>query len=103
MFLDGVVRAFNSNDMWWNYSYSTPSQYFEFNAILDAGDHQLKVYGLENCCDGGQQAQFRVPGEVSYTTFSSPVPEPELYGMFMAGLGLLGFMSHRWHDSLSQA
>ena len=39
--------------------------------------------------------RFRVPGEVSYTTFSSPVPEPEIYGMFMAGLGLLGFMSHR--------
>ena len=62
VFLDSVVRAFNSNDMWWNYSYSTPSQYFEFNAILNAGDHQLKVYGLENCCDGGQEAQISRSG-----------------------------------------
>lgn len=95
VFLNGAARAFSSNDMWWGYSYSNPSQYFEFNAILNAGDHQLKVYGLENCCDGGQQTQFRIPGEASYVTFGSPVPEPEIYAMLLAGLGLIGFMSRR--------
>lgn len=87
--------------MWWNYSYNNPSQYFNVSVNFGAGSHTLNLYGLENCCDGGQQTQFKAPGASSFTTFSandglvSAVPEPESYAMILAGLGLLGFASRR--------
>ncbi|WP_229218879.1 PEP-CTERM sorting domain-containing protein [Rugamonas brunnea] len=31
----------------------------------------------------------------NYRAFSSPVPEPETYGMLLAGLGLVGFLARR--------
>jgi len=35
----------------------------------------------------------------SYINIASPVPEPETYALFMAGLGLLGFMGRRRNAS----
>lgn len=85
--------------MWWNGSYSNPSQYFDITLNLSAGNHTLNIYGLEGCCDGGQQAQFKI-GNGSFTTFSTsdtlaPVPEPETFAMLLAGLGLVGFAARR--------
>ncbi|MET3129887.1 hypothetical protein AAKU55_000128 [Oxalobacteraceae bacterium GrIS 1.11] len=101
IFLDGVALDFKSNDMWWNGSYNNASQYFGVTlSNLSAGNHTLNLYGLENCCDGGQQAQFKIGGG-NFTTFSSTdgliaaVPEPETYAMLLAGLGLVGFLSRR--------
>ena len=82
LFLDGVALDFKSNDMWW------------------AGNYTLSIYGLESCCDGGQQAQFKA-GNSNFTSFSSTdglvsaVPEPTTYAMLLIGLGLLGFTARR--------
>ena len=102
VFLDGVAFGTKSNDMWWNGSYSSPDQFFAFSSTLAAGNHQLSVYGLENCCDGGQQAQFRSPATATFTTFNgkdglnvAAVPEPETYAMLLAGLGLMGAVARR--------
>lgn len=101
IFVDGLAYDFKTNDMWWNGSYSDSSQYLSINTLnLAAGYHTLNLYGLEGCCDGGQQTQFRIGGAGDFTTFStsdtlSPVPEPESYAMLLAGLGLMGFMAHR--------
>jgi len=97
VFLDGVAMAFNSNDMWWNGSYSNPSQYLDFTAILGTGNHMLTVVGLEPCCDGAQQGQFKI-GNTAFTTFSSTdglnaIPEPATVALF--AFGLLGLAVSR--------
>lgn len=100
VFLDGVAQATNSADMWWAGSYSNPSQFLSFSSALAAGNHQIAVYGMEGCCDGGQQAQFLAPNANGYVTFGSndgiaPIPEPETYAMLLAGLGVMGAVARR--------
>lgn len=102
VFLDGVAIGFNANDMWWGGSYANTSQSFQFPSLsLAAGDHTLQIYGLEDCCDGGQQAQFSIRGR-QYVTFGnndglapSAVPEPEIGALMLAGLGVIGYTVHR--------
>jgi len=93
VFIDGVAIDTKSYDIWWNGAYSDPSQYFLFSAALGSGMHTLSIYGIEGCCDGASQAQFRAAGAETFTTFSTTdgatVPEPATLALF--GLGLLGF------------
>lgn len=101
IFLDGVAKTFKTNDMWWNGSYSNPSQYLSFSQNLSAGNHTLTIYGVEWCCSGGQQAQFQAAGTNAFVSFSnndglvSAVPEPESYALMLAGLGLMGTIVRR--------
>jgi hypothetical protein len=101
VFLDGVALGFKSNDMWWAGSYGHTAGTFNFASVaVGAGNHTLQLFGLENCCDGGQQAQFRINGS-GYTTFgtndglTAAVPEPETYALMLAGLGAIGFVARR--------
>ncbi|WP_374359125.1 CCXG family PEP-CTERM protein [Pseudoduganella danionis] len=99
VFLDGQVVDFKTNDMWWGGNYGNSSQYFQVSgAALSAGNHTLTIYGLEGCCDGGQQVQFAKAGD-DYQSFSvntlAPVPEPETYAMLLGGLAMLGVVARR--------
>lgn len=102
VFLDGQAVDVKTNDMWWNYDYNQTSSVFTVsNKSLLAGNHTLTIYGLEGCCDGGQQVQYSVNG-AAFQSFSSntlqlaaAVPEPETYAMMLGGLGVMGTIARR--------
>ena len=68
------------------------------NQALSAGNHTLTIYGLEGCCDGGQQVQYAAAGN-AFQSFNAntlaPVPEPETYAMLLGGLALVGGYARR--------
>ncbi|WP_338846655.1 CCXG family PEP-CTERM protein [Massilia sp. W12] len=103
IFLDGQAVAFRNTDMWWAGNYNNPSQYFQFSGNIAAGNHTLTVYGLENCCDGGQQIQYNFgQGFQSFNNQTlNPVPEPETYALLLAGLGAVGMLSRRRQQKLA--
>lgn len=101
VFLDGQAVDLKTNDMWWAHSYVNTNSVFSVNdKALSAGNHTLTIYGLEGCCDGGQQVQFSANGG-AFQSFSAntlqlaAVPEPETYAMMLAGLGMVGLVSRR--------
>lgn len=101
LFLDGVALTSRSTDMYWGNSYATASQYLQASSLLAAGNHTLTIYGLENCCDGVQQAQFKAAG-ASFATFAAndgigpkAVPEPATLATFGLGLALAAGMRRR--------
>lgn len=101
VFLDGVALAHKTNDMWWAGAYDDGSQSFQFASLpLDAGRHRLRLFGLEQCCDGGQQVQFSIGGG-PYRSFAADdgltvsIPEPGVWALLLAGLAAIGFVSRR--------
>lgn len=101
IFLDGVALNFRSTNMWWGGNYNTASQFLEGASNLSVGKHTLTIFGLEGCCDGGEQAQFRI-GAGQYKTFArtdglNALPEPATMASFGLGLGLLGLSRRRKH------
>lgn len=100
VFVDGVALGFNSHDMWWNGSYGTTNGSLQGALNLAAGNHVMKVYGFEACCDGAMQAQFKAANASAYTTFASTdklnaVPEPVSLATFGLGAGAIAFIRRR--------
>lgn len=58
---------------------------------LTAGIHAATVFFYQ-CCGGQSGLDVALPAGVSYVT---AVPEPQTYAMFLAGLGVMGFMARR--------
>lgn len=49
-----------------------------------------------NWTNGGDGAfELTAPNTTAFTVVTTPVPEPETYGMLLAGLGLIGFAARR--------
>ena len=69
-----------------NWSYDTLSSMISFSAAsLTSGSYSLNVSGFAP----GNTGSYQI------SSLLAPVPEPETYAMFMAGLGLMGFMTRR--------
>lgn len=71
IFLDGNIAAFNNQDMWWNGNWSAPGQSLQWSTTLGIGMHEILIYGLEDCCDGGGNAEYKAPGDTEFTPFST--------------------------------
>lgn len=109
VFLDGQLLGVRTTDMWWAGSYANASQIFQFDDMaLLTGLHHLDVFGLDACCDGSQQAQFRVAPTAAWTTFSSgdalnAAPEPGSVPLVLAGLAGVAVLSRRWRPMSNEA
>ena len=104
LFLDGSLLAVNTNDMWWGGSYANSTQIFQAVGLaLNAGHHQLAMYGLEGCCDGWGEGQYRVGSSGAWTTFArgdalqsrAAVPEPASLALVLGALTALGSLAWR--------
>jgi hypothetical protein len=100
LFVDGVALAYNAHDMWWNNSYGTANGSLQGALNLAAGNHVMKVYGFEACCDGAMQAQFKAANAAAYKTFAAndtlnAVPEPASLATFGLGAGAIAFLRRR--------
>lgn len=90
LYVDGVVRDFRNTDMWWAGSYASANQILAASVALSAGAHTIELYGLEGCCDGATQGQYRMPGAAAYQNFAAaaadPLPEPSTVVLSATGL-----------------
>ncbi|SDC28832.1 PEP-CTERM protein-sorting domain-containing protein [Massilia sp. PDC64] len=104
LFVDGVALGYNTHDMWWNNSYGTANGSLQGAINLAAGNHIVKIYGLEGCCDGAMQAQFKAANASAYATFASndklnAVPEPVSIATFGLGAGAMALIRRRRRKS----
>jgi hypothetical protein len=89
--LDGVTMAQTPNpppfDKIWSFH----------DLAVTAGTHTLEVfYGyLPTFGAAGTGPKGRIIGAFSFTPITTPVPEPQTYALFLAGLGMVGLMARR--------
>ncbi|MFS2018997.1 CCXG family PEP-CTERM protein [Massilia sp. CT11-108] len=100
LFVDGVALGYNTHDMWWANTYGAANGSLQGALNLAAGNHVLKIYGIEDCCDGAMQAQFKAANAAAYATFASTdqlnaVPEPVSIATFGLGAGAIAFIRRR--------
>ncbi|NIA53830.1 PEP-CTERM sorting domain-containing protein [Massilia sp. TW-1] len=104
LFVDGVALGYNAHDMWWANNYATANGSLTGSAVLAAGNHELKIYGMEACCDGSQQAQFKAANTAAFKTFAgsdtlNAVPEPMSIATFGLGAGVMALIRRRRRKS----
>eukprot|EP00946_MAST-07B_sp_MAST-7B-sp1_P005000 g5000.t1 len=60
--LDGNVVSSHAESLWWGGRWTHPHADIlsVSNTRLERGNHELLVYGLENCCDGSHTYQFKI-------------------------------------------
>jgi len=56
--LDGNNIYFTSSGVWWNYNWNYA---ISVNMNITSGWHEIEVFGLENCCDGGNSYRLIGP------------------------------------------
>lgn len=110
VYLDGHLAGVHTNDMWWAGNWASTSGIFQsLDLVLNEGNHRLTFYGLEACCDGGQQAEYRI-GQQAWTVFASTdtlqlrsaqaatIPEPSSLSLLLAvtlGMGSVHLLRRR--------
>lgn len=111
VYLDGLLLGVRTSDQWWGGSWASAT-FQSLDLVLNEGNHRLAFYGLEACCDGGQQAEYRIGQQGAWTVFSSSdtigprfssaqaarVPEPSSLALLLSvalGLGSVHLLRMR--------
>lgn len=99
LFVDGTQLDFDSNDLWWGYSWANTGELLTGSAFLASGNHVLETFGGEHCCDGGTAGQYKF-GLNDFQDFSAdnpadPIPEPSSLALFALGLPALRSVRRR--------
>jgi len=98
MFVDGGLVDFRNTDMWWNGSFSNPTQILAGLVNLTAGSHSIELFGLEPCCDGATEGRYQI-GTQPFVIFTAEAaaPEPGTATMIalVAGLLVLRLLARR--------
>ncbi|WP_179958421.1 FxDxF family PEP-CTERM protein [Chitinimonas arctica] len=71
----------------WTYMSTNKSQILSYDGALSSGAYSLVVTGLAGTI-GGKYA-------IEMNASADPIPEPETYAMFLAGIGLIGTIARR--------
>jgi hypothetical protein len=96
LYLDNVLVASETKDLWWNNNWENTSQMlFSYSNSLTAGNHILEAFWAEGCCNGANSGRFSIGGENNWQSLSAdslqsiaPVPLPAaawLFGTAIAG------------------
>lgn len=90
-----TIGGFNPNCL----TASTGSNCAQNSNLLSASAFSLNVFGLTSSGSRERESWFRGTSIKAdngiFAATAMAVPEPQSYGMFLAGLGLLGFVSRR--------
>lgn len=89
LWLNGITTTFVASYSFDGGSGSTPHVF----SNLAAGSYTYKVSGIAGSpADGFSRGLYSLTSSLNPV---SPVPEPEIYAMMAAGLGLMGFIGRR--------
>lgn len=97
---NAVVLSTSTANMWWAGDWNNTGSVLSGSVLdLSAGTHTLNLFGIEDCCSGYQNVQFKI-GSGNYTTFGAAdglaaVPEAQSAAMLLAGLGLVATIARR--------
>ena len=68
-------------------------EFYEYTGLYKASDHEAKPMFGDSNADPSEIGAFL--GAQNAQALLAPVPEPEIYALMAAGLGLLGFVARR--------
>ncbi len=80
MLLDGnILQSMWNRDMWWDFVWTDPTQILEntTGVTVQAGPHVFEVYGFDDCCAGGMEADVNI-GRSGWQVISSQLLAPVL-------------------------
>jgi hypothetical protein len=104
LYLDNVLVAKETKDLWWGYNWNNTSQLLSSYAnTLSSGNHVLEAFWAEGCCNGANSGRFSQDGGANWQKLSAtnldalaPVPVPAAVWLFgSALLGLFGWRSKK--------
>jgi len=95
VFLNG--NYLGSSGTWSVGDTSTHTVSFSFSPLISGGIYTLGLWVNDAVCSGCGSMQFGngVNFTMSSASVVSAVPEPEIFSMMLAGLGMIGFMARR--------
>jgi hypothetical protein len=94
---ESFVTVANSSIVGWNLRFISPDPSVPDQAFYLTTTPGVSAVGIFSVVDQNVSSAAHSNGSGSWTVSSvtAPIPEPEIYAMMLAGLGLLGYVTRR--------